>query len=250
MSIMMTKGSKEVDYEELVSVRTPEGTRTHIPIPHHQILDQTQDTLAKFNYEFSDHTLLLSTDNQRFIGSFTVKSERWSNHLDDYDFKVAVMNSHDKTLSVRFFAGTQVFVCENGQWSSDVMLSHKHTPLAWEAIHAQLRELAFTMDDLRSDTITSFESLKEEDFDSQAEVHDFVVQSCQRKIIPWQHAPHILEHWNNPEHIEFNDRNGYSLFNAYTSHWRSGNPFDLSLKTNKLRGFIDEFKGIQNISSN
>lgn len=262
MTIMMEhKGSRCVSRDELLEIKTPERTKTHLPIPHHEILEVAEDMMSKFNYEFSDYTLLVSKDNQMFMGSCTVKSPLWvSNGIgetedylhstDDYDFKIAFTNSHNKTLPVKFFAGTHVFVCTNGQWDADVMISRKHTPGAWADIYIKLRELVFDMSDIRKKVINKFESLKEIDFDSKREVHDFLVQSCERRILPWQQAPKVLEHWNNPEHTEFNDRNGYSLFNAYTSNWRSGNPFDLSSKTQRLRGFIDEFKGIQNISSN
>ena len=245
MSIMMHKGSRSITREELSELETPEGTRTHVPIPHHEILNQTQKTLGQLGFLFEDSTQLVSNDNQRFLGSFTVDhpTRNWKEN-NDYTFKVAVMNSHDKTYPVTLFAGTEVFVCTNGQWSSNVKLSRKHTKNAWDDIFSNLRELAFQMEDIRNEAIDRFESLKEIDFDSKREVHDFVVETCKRNIIPWQHAPHVLEHWDTPEHDEFKDRNGYSLFNAYTSHWRSGNPFDLSSKTTRLRGFIDEFKDI------
>jgi hypothetical protein len=242
MTIMMHKGSRSVSYEELKEIPTPLATRTHMPIPHADIVDATTDTIGKLDsYHFSDFKFLVSNDGQKFLGSMSVSSPLWTDS-PDYDFKIGILSSHDKTFPLTFFAGTDMFICTNRQWSSSVQLSRKHTPNAWDDIHTNLRTLTFEMDDIRKETVNGFEALKDMDFSSQREVHDFVVQSCQKKIIPWQHAPKVLEHWDNPEHHEFKDRNAFSLFNAYTSHARSSNPFNLASTTSKLRTFIDEFK--------
>ena len=168
----------------------------------------------------------------------------------DYMFQGAITNSHDKTLSIRCYFGTKVFVCSNGMWTADHTLSRKHTKNMWEEFSNKVWKLSGQLDTIHDEVVAGFERLKEYDFDSQREVHDFIVQSCQRGVLPWQHAPKVLEHWNEPEHEEFTDRNGYCLFNAYTSHWRGTNQFNLPSKTSRLKDFIDDFKHPKPSTSN
>jgi hypothetical protein len=68
------------------------------------------------------------------------------------------------------------------------------------------------------------------------------LQSVQRGVIHRLEALMVLRHWNEPEHAEFRDRNGYSLFNAYTSHWRDSDQFVLPAKTMRLKSIMAEFK--------
>jgi len=242
--IMLHKGSRDLTHGGLEQIKTPEPTRTHLPIPHHVLLAETEKAITDADYEISDHRLLVSKEGQKFLGSMTVTSPLWD-YVSDYVFKVAVMSSHDRTLPIKFFTGTEVFVCTNGCWSAELMLSRKHTHGAWGDIHNNLGTLVLQLNELRTKTVESFEALKEFDFDSRKEVHDFIIESSKCKILPWQHQPHVLEHWNNPEHPEFTDRNGYVLFNAYTSFWRKGNPMTLAHKTQELRKLFDTFKGVE-----
>ena len=238
-----------VEYEDLATIPLPPARDRFVPMAHQDLYDRTVRNLSMLNYEPVKPQFLVDHTKQKFVATFGIKRNEYAHDSlpqdfanDDYQFEVGVINSNDGTMSAKIFTGTRVFVCANGQWSGEVQLSRKHTRNAADDINRALRDFVFDLEDTRRETFASFDQLKEYDFSSKSEVHDFVVESCNQKILPWQHAPKVLEHWNNPEHHEFKDRNGYCLFNAYTSHWRDTNQFSLSDKTRRLRTFIDDFK--------
>ena len=244
-----------VEYEDLATIPLPPARDRFVPMAHQDLFDRTVKSLSMLNYEPVKPKFLVDHTKQKFVSTFGIKQINQHNPYsgdfanNDYAFEVGLINSNDNTMSAKIFTGTHVFVCANGQWSGEVVLSRRHTQNAGYDINKGLRDFVFELEDTRRDTFASFDRLKEYDFDSKAETHDFVVETCKRGILPWQHAPKVLEHWNNPEHHEFKDRDGYCLFNAYTSHWRDTNQFSLTDKTKRLRNYIDEFKQPEHIGS-
>ena len=244
-----------VEYEDLATITLPPARDKFVPMAHQDLYDRTVRNLSMLNYEPVEPKFLVDHTKQKFVATFGIKRNQHAldSRLqqdfanDDYQFEVGVINSNDGSMSAKIFTGTRVFV--NGQWSGEVQLSRKHTRNAVNDINRALRDFVFDLEDTRRNTFADFDRLKEYDFSSKSEVHDFVVESCNQNILPWQHAPKVLEHWNNPEHHEFKDRNGYCLFNAYTSHWRDANQFSLSDKTRKLRKFINDFKEHETIDT-
>ena len=241
--------NKYVEYEDLATIPLPAARDRFVPMAHQDLFDRTVKNLSMLNYEPIKPKFLLDHTKQKFVATFGIKRNQNAHKSlnqdfanNDYQFEVGIINSNDGSMSAKLFTGTRVMVCANGQWSGEVVLSRKHTRNAGYDINKGLRDFVFELEDTRRDTFASFERLKEYDFHSKSEVHDFIVETCKRGILPWQHAPKVLDHWDTPEHDEFKDRNGYSLFNAYTSHWRGANQFSLSDKTTKLRTFIDDFK--------
>ena len=118
------------------------------------------------------------------------------------------------------------------------MLS-KHT---MQEFSTMVWNLSCELDSIYAEVVGGFEALKKHDFSSRKEVYDFVLQSTQRGVIQRLEALRVLRHWNEPEHAEFQDRNGYSLFNAYTSHWRDSDQFLLPDRTMRLKNFMAEYK--------
>ena len=239
--------TEEVTYDQLKTVRTPLATRTHYPIPHHKLFDRVVDALQTMNFNVKEVRFLISgkDEGQRFAGE--IKIHGMSNASEEY--KLAIFNSHDKSIAAAIAEGTETKVCANGCYMGEFTLARKHTLNVWDAVKGEIRDFVFNLKDRSNIILDSMNNLRELDFSSNSEVHDFMIQAMKKDYINPTEIKHILNHWEEPEHHEFKDRNGYSLFNAHTSHWRSMNPFSLPKKSINLRNFIYEFKTSTNESS-
>ena len=238
---MKKHGATElVTWDQLKQVPIPEATRTHQPVEHHQLFHRLAETLEVLNYSTENAEHLISHDGQRYVGKLNIQNEKFS--TDDYKYKIAVFNSHDKTLPVALIEGTDTFVCSNGLYTGEFIVSNKHTRNVWDTIYTELRNFAFGLEERKNEMFHSIEKLRDYDFSSNTEVHDFLIRAMKNNIINPTDIKPILKHWEEPEHQEFKDRNGYSLLNAHTSHWRNSNQFTLPRKTIKIKEFINEFK--------
>ena len=248
---------REVAYDDLRKMKCPQSAKSHPSIPHVEVFDRFKHIFElREDIKIVRPRFLVSPKNapvpySRFMARFEIQKVEpnygLTNHFGespDYSFQGAITNSYDQTLDTCCHFGTQVFVCTNGMWwistkkNSSRMLS-KHT---MQEFSTMVWNLSCELDSIYAEVVGGFEALKTHDFSSQREVHDFVLQSVQRGVIHRLEALMVLRHWIEPEHAEFRDRNGYSLFNAYTSHWRDSDQFVLPAKTMRLKSIMAEFK--------
>ena len=54
MSLIIHAGANAISYDELRAVYTPEGTETHIPVPHHEIEELMRYTLGFYGHEIME----------------------------------------------------------------------------------------------------------------------------------------------------------------------------------------------------
>ena len=236
--------NKLVEYEELATLPLPPARDRFVPLAHKDLVDRAFSSLDILGYTTDGHQFMTNQDGLKFMATFyiTHPEDEGNWMTDDYRFKFGLINSNDGSMAAKAITGGDFMACLNEYYTGNIVLNRKHTVNGWGDINRGLRDLAFDLRDIRKKSFEEIEQLKEYDFSSKAEAHDFVVETCKRDILPWQHAPKVLEHWDTPEHDIFKPRNGCSMFNAYTSHWRDTNQFSLVSKTTRLRNYIDEFK--------
>jgi hypothetical protein len=56
--------------------------------------------------------------------------------------------------------------------------------------------------------------------------------------------PNVPYQWREPEHDEFEQRNVWSLFNAFTAALKDGNLTELPKRTEALHGLLDSHVGL------
>ena len=241
MTIMAHTWGEYCDEGRVQLSPTPEETDTWKPVNHHKAYTFFRDILTRGGYRISDETHALSKDRLRYLGGFVVEHDDFED-TPDYRFTAAIMNSNNKAFPLKAAFGTNVFVCDNMAWQAEHTFARRHTRNVWEDFQVGCWRISATLPGIHQDLLNNIDSLKNQDFSSRTMVHDCVVESCKQNILPWRDIPHVLDHWNTPEHDEFKPRNGNSLFNAYTSHWRGANPLTLSGRTQKLMSHISKWE--------
>ena len=68
MTLMLHCGAEAVPYEHLRMIETPEATKSHIPIPHHRIVDLVKHTLSFYGHEVTEEHFGVTEDGLRFFG--------------------------------------------------------------------------------------------------------------------------------------------------------------------------------------
>ena len=249
---MVAGRGREVQYEQLEQIENTTASQ----IQHSEIFDKFKELFELRDYiKVVNPTFVVSSGphHANFMARFEIqkrvprKSKGPNNAFGEspnYKFQCAITNNYGDSLNTRCFFGTEVFVCTNGSWwmSAKTQETQKHTMNTLEEFNSTVWKLSGELDDIYQNVTRGFENLKEHDFSSRKEVDDFVSQSFQRGLLSRVDVPKVLKHWDEPEHVEFKDRNGYSLFNAYTSHWRDLDPLLLPSKTMALKTLMEEFK--------
>src|SRR5579864_1306616 len=99
---------------ELAQIPVPEATRTHRPVPHHEIVEALVETLGFRHIGVVNEEYAVSQDGMKMFGVLDLTTE-----MDGCRFAIGIRNSHDKSLRLGLTVGIRVFVCSNMAFSGD-----------------------------------------------------------------------------------------------------------------------------------
>ena len=85
---------------ELAQIPVPQATRTHRPVPHHQIVEALVETLSFRHIGVVNEEYAVSADGMKMFGVLDLETQ-----MEGCRFAVGVRNSHDKTLRLGLCCG-------------------------------------------------------------------------------------------------------------------------------------------------
>jgi hypothetical protein len=230
--------SNLVGRQELLGLPVPEATRTHVPIPHADVVAALVQSLGYRNIEVVKDEYALTPDSMRMFGIMTVNVEHSGVRL-----ALGIRNSHDKSFSLAITVGFKVFVCDNLMFNGDfqAVLARKHTKhfdladtiaLGVERMQRGFAPMGREIDAWREHSLT----------DSLARNVIYAAFIEDGMPIPKHLAKVVHEHYFAPAYPEFEPRTMWSLQNAFTSAFKELEPIPQIKATAKLAGFLDRFR--------
>jgi len=147
--------------------------------------------------------------------------DKWQTGYGGYDphvvgLRVGVVHSNDSAFALRLVVLPRILVCSNGMTveGGSIACQKRHTkgldlvPALDQGIQTFLSRTARI-----DDTIGR---LREIDFGSHDRADHILVEAGRRRIMPWSSLGKVEKHWREPEHPEFTDRTGWSLYSSFT----------------------------------
>ena len=112
MKIVSYNSTKDL----LINAEIPQQTRTYKPITHQQLMDLTLESIQQAGFSLDKEMYSGTADGQVANGKFTI-----SNVMDtEMQLQIGWQNSYNKTLSLKFAIGAQIFICQNGAVHGDM----------------------------------------------------------------------------------------------------------------------------------
>ena len=62
MSLMLHAGGTPVSYDDLRAISTPLGTDSHVPVPHHEVVELVRYTLGFYGHEIAEESHAITQD--------------------------------------------------------------------------------------------------------------------------------------------------------------------------------------------
>ena len=218
---------------QLAQITVPEATRTHRPVPHHEIVEALVETLSFRHIAVVDEEYAVSADGMKMFGVLDLATQ-----MEGCRFSIGIRNSHDKSLRLGLTAGLRVFVCSNMAFSGDF------TPVL--AKHSQSFNLIDTLSVCVDRIQRNFASMQRQvESWRQAQLTD-----AQAKLIfysafvdgkldaPRSLLPEVHRLYFEPQYPEFSARTMWSLSNAFTSAFKNLDPVPQFKATAKLGEFL------------
>jgi hypothetical protein len=209
MTLLLHSGANPVPYDELRSIPTPEATETHVPVPHHEIVELMRYTLGFYEHEIVEEAHSVTPDGARYFGVLSLRSP-----YGDYTDMLGLRNSHDKSLPIGIAFGSRVFVCDNLAFSADHVIRRKHTVRAKRELPGLLAEIIQPLKDQR--LMQNHKMVLYKNCPLADEMADHAIMDLYRRdIIGVQGIGHVLKAYEEPPH-PWGDRSAWRLFNAAT----------------------------------
>lgn len=209
MTLILHAGANEVTYDQLRAVHTPEGTDTHIPVPHAEIVELMRYTLGFHGHEIAEEHHAIMPDGARYFGLMTLRSP-----YGDYGDVIGLRNSHDKSFPIGIAFGSRVFVCDNTAFMGDHVIKRKHTQKAKRELPGLLTEIVQPLQLQRIAQNQKLLTYQGTALSDEAADHA-ILTMFRQDIIGVQRIGEVVEQWERPKH-DWGDKTAWRLFNAAT----------------------------------
>lgn len=209
MTLCLHSGANAVTYDALRAVTTPAPTDTHVPVPHHEIVELMRFTLGFHQHEIAEEHHAITEGGARYFGLMCLRSP-----YGEYTDMLGLRNSHDKSLPIGIAFGSRVFVCDNLAFSADHVIRRKHTVKAKRELPALLADIIQPLKDQRQAQNQRLLTYQGAALSDQQADHA-IMEMYRKDVIGVQAIGHVLKAYDEPPH-DWGGRTAWRLFNAAT----------------------------------
>tara|TARA_Y100001938_G_scaffold135254_1_gene196697 strand:- start:9952 stop:10662 length:711 start_codon:yes stop_codon:yes gene_type:complete len=214
-------------------------------------IDTLKTIIDVRKFKASEFRYFLNNDSEKLLATWVM--EPYDDHPSFSDFSERptghnmcgyMVTSINRTLATKFALGDHMTICENGlSWGEQLSYTRRNTNNALEDVRNGLWDLLDDAHSVHNKQYQDWNRWYNTDFGSRKQSNDFLVMAADSEVIKWQDIPHIREHWLNPEHQEFKPKNLGNMVHAFTSHYRSKNPFNAGAFSTRLRKYVVNYEG-------
>lgn len=216
-TLMVHAGGRRVTREELSTLPTPESTDTHKVIPHHEVINQLEESLSFRHIQIVKGDYAIAKGGARLFALLEVNAD-----YEGIRFAIALRNAHDKSMTLAMTAGYRVFICDNMAMSGDFKpLAAKHTrnfnlidalSVGVDRLQRSWGPLRERVDFMRNKVlpITTAQAL--------------IYRAFTEGKFPVRLMRGVHNHYFTPKYEEFQPRTVWSLSNAFTSAFKEARP--------------------------
>lgn len=224
-------GGEEVSYDALRQATTPPATATHVPVPHHRVVDTVRHMLSFYGHEVTEEHHGIAKEGDRYFGVLSLKS-----NYGDYCDQIGLRNSHDKKFPIGIAFGSRVFVCDNLAFSADQVIRRKHTINAKHELPSLISKLVEPLMEQRRKQYEAFERFKAKIL-SVSELDHAVLDLYRADVLNVQRIPEVLSQFEKPAH-DWGGESVWRLFNAVT-YSLNGRIAENPTTTTKLHSILE-----------
>lgn len=210
-SLILHCGAQQVARDGLEHIEAPPSTNTWFPVKHSTVLEAVEGTLDRAGFSIAKSCLSVSKEGLRFFGVLDLQS-----HIGESEsLSIGIRNSNDRSFPIGFCCGTRTFVCDNLAFSSEIVISKKHTRFGEDRYREGIANAVSSLPQFVAHETRRIELLKSREL-SEDEANSLILQSAETRVIGWRAIPEVLREWRAPSNDAFQPRTAYSLLNAFT----------------------------------
>ncbi len=220
----LARGARYASTDELGLIPIPASTDTWYPVPYTKLVEVAKDILGNTlpgHYELVDEGFILAQHDQQFFGALTYQSAQMN-----LPFAVGLRSSYNQTLSAGVCLGGRVTVCSNLMFSGLLRVLRKQTKNVLtdlkDLIVSTVRQANGQHQQLETDAGTLFRARC-----SDKIAYQIMGVAWGNGLIGDRQLPVVKKEWQIPSFAEFERRNQWSLYNAFTHALKTTHPSEM-----------------------
>lgn len=231
--------AKLVDFADLGHIKTPERTKTYIPVSHQELVTKIKEAGTKYyNTSPFETKLEVNHKGQQMFGSMTFHDGTQLSG-SGMNRSIGFRNSYDKTLPIGVCGGSSVYVCSNLMFTGDIIKMRKHTQNVEEDLDILIQKLFSEVDRRYYDSVAAKGVMEEIEFSDIDAGNYFGQLFTNQNVLNSSQMNKAVKEWF--ESPVFPERTAWSAYNACTEALKTAHPTDALEKYTKLHTFTKEF---------
>jgi hypothetical protein len=241
-------GNAYATLDEIRKIPVPVRTESYVPVPQDTLYTMWSDAMQEAGFTMSDAVHWSNGSQFLSICGITRDDLKINGVNADFHYTAGIMNSYDKTRAVSTGVGSEVFICTNGMFSAEVKLKTRHTLNVFDRLQEFVMHSVLTTSRRAWAIRDMFEEYSTTEVNMLADqlIDHVLVEAARQEIIPGSGIMEVYRHWKNPEHVEFKERNLWSLYNAFTSYNRGRSMFASADRYGKLHNLLRDSFHLEN----
>lgn len=216
---LQTPEEAQVLETQIFNAPVPVQTESYTPVSHANIVNAIQEEADKRGMVIRNKQYWTNRKDQQITGKFNIVVPG----DDEMGMMVAFRNSYDRTMSLGFAAGGNVWICTNGMVSGDITLVRRHTGSIVSEITEKINVSMDQLEDQFSQLVIAKEKMKQVEVSKtlMAEmagrmfIQDELINSTQLNIVKQE----ILTSEN------FGEENLWSMYNHVTEAYKKSSAY-------------------------
>jgi len=213
-------GSTPCELPDIQRASTPSHTDTHYPIKHDHLLGLVEDTLTDQGLDIVKKRYGLGHKGHNMFATFEIEKAGAGEDNGTFRNIVGIRNSHIKHFSAGLVAGSRVFVCDNLAFSGEIKCNRKHTRNILKDLPNIVNYMVGQLNDKWLHQEIRYEAYSATELE-QTQADQLMGLAFRKQCLPGSKFQKVLQEWEKPSHDEFEPRNAWSMFNAFTEVQKS-----------------------------
>jgi hypothetical protein len=230
-------GAAKISRDDLRHLPVPEGTRTHQPIPHIQIVEALVETLSFRRISVVRDEYAVTPDGMRCFGLLQLEYG-----FEEVQFAIGFRNSNDKSLRLAMTVGYRVFICDNLAFKGDftpVLAKHSKSLNLIDLISVGVDKIQRNFEPLKQQ-IRDWHDYQLDDRHAKEVIYDAFMDSDLK--LPRHLLPAVHKLYFDPQVEDFKPRTLWSMSNAFTSAFKDLSPVKQFQTAAKLGDFLEDYR--------
>lgn len=233
-------GTQKISRGELALIAAPQGTRTHKPIAHIDVVNAVIETLGFRKIAVLRDEYAVSPDGMKMFGVMDMEEEFFGCR-----FSIGLRNSNDKSMRLALTIGFRVMVCDNMSFRGDftpVLAKHSASMNLIDLVSVGVDKMQRNFEPLRTQ-VDFWQSTPISDDDARLAIYwAFIDKKLQ---VPARLMPHVHKLYFGDE--RFPAGRIWRLANAFTSAFKELDPIPQFQATAKVGGFLSAYFNDQSL---